>query len=143
VPALDAEQYQALIILEVGDVDSLVADNISACWDLYSELPVSREHYLRAKLKALDLLMGAVRGDVQFAVQGDLQVWQQQKLAALVTLRTAAESDLTHELRRGARATVSVLSTTAPITSPTGAPDANASTYRGNPNAPWPGRVQP
>lgn len=70
--AATAEQYKALIIEEVGDsAGTVVARNIDVIWDLYSEQLRMYRQYLLAKRKALHLLMGTVREQVDQASSGN------------------------------------------------------------------------
>lgn len=65
--ALTADQYQALIVAEVGDVDSVVDTQITTLWELYSSETDPHLHYLLTKRKAIDLLQGYVREQVDQA----------------------------------------------------------------------------
>ncbi len=64
---LTAEAYQSLIPIEVGDVDGFIAAQIDTLWVLFDTEPVLYVRYLVTKRKALDLLMGKVRDEVNQA----------------------------------------------------------------------------
>jgi hypothetical protein len=64
---LTADQYQTLIVTEVNDVGDLVANNIDTLWTLYDTQTDLYIRYLYSKRKAIDLLMGSVREQVNRA----------------------------------------------------------------------------
>lgn len=145
MPLTEAE-YKTQILDEVGDEDSFVASRIDRCWKMYDALPVGQVRYLRTKLKAIDLLIGHIRKKaVDYQVQGDLAEKLSQLMTHLSTMRAATAADLKAEQTgagTGRAPASSTLTTTAPISPPTGYPDANAADYRGTPY-PTSGRVQP
>jgi hypothetical protein len=61
---LTADQYQQLIVLEVGDVGDLIVSQIDTLWTLYDTQTDAYTQYLYAKRKALEILMGSVREQV-------------------------------------------------------------------------------
>jgi hypothetical protein len=140
--ALTAAAYKALILAEVQDPDGVLAAQLDTCWDLYPDLPVGRTRYLRTLIKGIDVLLGSVRAQADFAIQGDLSVKLGQLTDHLAAKRAAAESDLAAELRglTGRAPAMGTLTAVVPVASPAGAPDANAPVYRGSPNPPWPWR---
>ena len=67
--SLSAEQFQALIVGEVGDVDTVVASQITTLWTLYDGETDLYLRYLLTKRKAIDVLMGHVREQVNQQVE--------------------------------------------------------------------------
>ncbi len=61
---LAAPELQTLVVTEVGDVDGFIAGQIATLWALYDTQPDLYLRYLLTKRKALDLLMGKVREQV-------------------------------------------------------------------------------
>jgi len=137
---LDADGYQQLVISQVGDsAGGIVAASIATLWTLHDDQPTAALQFLFAKIGAIDLLMGTVREQVtQTGLEGvksDLS----DKLKALVLMRAATVADLDRAINAGAgqdsthAGAAGLLTTTAPISPPTGAQDANSPDYRGNP----------
>lgn len=143
---LDSTQYQALIVLEVGDVGGFIATNVSTLWTLYDSQDDDYLHYLYSKRKAIDLLMGKVReqvnqsGPPESAVRIDLS----DKLKALQTMRgnvtaeiglleAAAADDAGDDDLATRQPVIGELTTTAPIGPEfCGGVDGNDRAYRGD-----------
>lgn len=145
--ALTAVQYKALIITQVGDTEGgLLAAQMDTLWDLYDVLPVGLVRFYTVKREAISTLMGAYRtAAVDYAIQSDLAEKLNQIMTNLGIMLAETEAALAEARSgrlRGRAPHVGQLTTTAPIASPAGAPDANASRYRGNPSLPT-RRVQP
>ena len=141
--ALTTSSYQQFILAEIGDT-GIVEPWIDTIWLLYADYSVidPRLQYLYSKLKAIDMLEGAFRESVQFQVQDNLDVYMQQKFDHLATMRKQTRDDIAQTIHDqtallnagGLSPKVDFLTQTAPIMSPTNAPDANDSYYRGDPN---------
>lgn len=70
--ATTEQQYKDLIVQEVGDsAGSVVAVNIDVIWDLYGNQARIYRQYLLSKRKALHLLMGTVREQVDQTSSGN------------------------------------------------------------------------
>lgn len=103
---LDAAQYVALVTLEVGDVDGLIASQVDTLWTLYDTQTDDYIHYLFVKRKAIELLMGSVREQVTRQIDGPLLVTLTDKFKNLQTMW----NDVNEEI---GTATALVLTTTA------------------------------
>jgi hypothetical protein len=136
--ALTDDEYKSLIVLEVGDTaDQLIQNNIDTFWTLYDTLALAgRLQYLYAKRKAVEVLMGSVRTLVDSEITGDSKFALHQRMTNLETMLAACDQDIAAERRNlaGQGSAVGLLTTTAPIASPTGRPDANDPRYSGDPN---------
>ena len=137
--ALTDDDYKSLIVIEVGDTaDHLIQTNIDTFWALYDDLAgLGRLQYLYAKRKALVTLMGSTWKLIQVEIVGDSKYALQQRMTNLQTMLTACDTEISTEAQRGIGAgevVVGQLTTTAPIASPPGWPDANDPSYAGDPN---------
>lgn len=138
---LDASAYQAMIVEEVGDTPAgAVAAQIVTIWTMFDDrAPIGRQ-YLYAKRKAIDLLMGIYRKQVNIVNRG-----QQAELSHLMRnlqiMRDAVSDEIgddkvdtqrNAQSRRGAR--IGRLTTTSPLGAAVGLPgfDPNDQVYRGD-----------
>jgi hypothetical protein len=140
--ALSAEQYQELVVSEVGDSSDLVTDNVPLYWSMHSGKPTYLR-YLWTKLATIDLLLGqpAVREAVNYTEDGQSQSLH-QKFESLTEMRKSVMASIASY--RGNRApVVSEMAARTPVASPTGWPDANSGDYRGDPNTSWAQRLRP
>ena len=127
-------QYQALIIVEVGDdAGSSLAFSVPLYWERHRGIADPELRYLDAKRDAIDLLLGPAKDQVDVTSDGDTakldQRWkhllEMRNLVNDLILQASSQSDV------GAAA--GALTTTAPIMAPIGALDSNAAAYRGSP----------
>lgn len=143
MPTSPAE-YQTFIVTEVGDSPGgVLAANIATIWNLYAGETRDHRHYLLAKKKALDFLMGTVREQVD-QTQADTSTALTDKLRNLQAMYRNTLDELDADLAQWAaeeaaatatsRAGVSgQLTTVVPYEHPQSWPDPNAAHLRGDP----------
>lgn len=140
-PAPTVEQYKQQVIREVGDNDAgLLQGQIELIWTLAgakSQVPAIR--FYHAKLTAIDMMLGDVRRDVDYA---DLALKESltDLLNNLLKMKESTKADLaaavatqgqTSGARRGGAA--GVIARQAPSSPPwPGSIDANDPAYRGD-----------
>src|SRR5690242_6739591 len=134
---------QQLIVLEVGDEPTaafpggILAANIATVWASYADKVAlaPRLQELYSKRRCIDLVLGVVRGLVDYEIVNDRRRNQSQKAKALEAMRTdcQAEIDTIEKKARTNRPGVAGLITTVTPQSPpsTLIPDANDPRYRG------------
>lgn len=136
-------QVQNLIILEVGDTsDGLLAANMATIWASVADkaLVAPRLQELYAKRRAIDLLLGRTRGEVDRRIDGIEERWGQEP-DRLIKLRADTQTEIVRieALARAGRTVAhGTISTVAPEAPPSGAPayappDANELRYYGDP----------
>jgi len=134
---------QALIILEVGDEitvawpTGVLAANIALMWASYTDKAQisARLQELYTKRRAIDAVLGIVRGQVTYNIANDHSRSQSDKAKTLLSMRADVQSELERVERntRSNRAGVAgLITTTAPLT-PTYPPDVNDAAYQGSP----------
>lgn len=143
------EQIQALIVAQVGDEvtaawpDGILAGNVATIWDGYADTGSPDLQKLYTKRDCIDLVLGAVRGQVDFTIDNDHSRKQSQKRVALMEMRQACMDDVDRILATmGAGGAIGPITKTAPVMPGAGQPDPNARRYRGDPLCP-PGRRWP
>lgn len=146
-----ASQIQAFIVLEVGDEAGVLADNLAAVWDSFADKAGAgpRLQELYAKRRCIDLVLGALRSQVDFTTDGqDLSFKAHQRIDTLNTMRKDVQTEIARveqfAIAAGGPA-VGQITTVAPITPPLPQPgpylDANDQRYSGSPYVP--GRTSP
>lgn len=136
MPLTDSE-YKALIVSEIGDTPSgVLASSIDTYWTR-AELEATTElRYLRAKMTAIRVVMGAERRtSVDSSSIGGISSKLQQRMQSLQTMLsdTKVEYDSQVATIGSYAGVVGQLTTTAPVSPPTGSVDANSLDYAGNP----------
>lgn len=118
---LTADQYQQLIVVEVGDVGDLVANNIDTLWTLYDTQTDAYTQYLYAKRKALELLMGSVREQVNRAGINGIRADLTDKFKNLQSMWQAVDAELTTviDLAAATSGVAAVAQLNTPYTDPT------------------------
>ena len=132
--ALTAQQYQDLIVLEVGDdaAGTLLAV-VPLYWERFAAHTDTEARYRATKLAAIDAMLGRVRGQVKITGVGGASIDAGQLTANLQAMRATLLADMSSADAGAAGAAVGELETTSPIMPPTGAPDASSRAYRGDP----------
>lgn len=134
---------QALIILEVGDEvtaawpTGVLFTNIATMWDSFADkaLVAPRLQELYTKRRAIDAVLGIVRGQVTFNIANDHSRNQSDKAKTLLSMRQEAQAEIVRleaQARSNRGGVAGVITTVAPIT-PTNPPDANDPAYQGSP----------
>jgi hypothetical protein len=138
---LSAAQYQALITVEVGDVDGIVAGQISTLWLLYDSQADLYLRYLYAKRKSIDVLMGHVREQVTRRGLNDVSADLTDKLKNLQIMYGNVDREITkleakakqvedEVAQSGGQPVIGDILAPAP---PAWGPDGNDPIYRGSP----------
>lgn len=133
---LTADAYKAQIVDEVGDTASgHIAANVSTYWTMYDHVTSLHLRYLYAKRKAIDVLLGKVREQVDMTGVEGVRAALDQKSKHLLAMRETVEADIKATTMQGAgQPTIGTLTQTAPVMPPvTGGIDANDRRYRGDP----------
>lgn len=141
---------QALIILEVGDEVTaawpagVLTANIAIMWASFADkaLISARLQELYTKRRAIDSVLGIVRGQVTYNIANDHSRNQSDKAKTLLAMRKETQDEITRveaQARANRPGVSGQLTTTAPIT-PANPPDANDATYQGSPYVPPRGR---
>lgn len=132
------EEYQALIIEEVGDTPSnLLAGRIALLWSMYDEVATRpRLRYWYTYRQACQFLYGQYRKQVNI-VAGTMKVELARKLQALMEMSKDADLQIERELKGiGGREPVFGASTVTQASDPpNGFPDASNPKYSGYPYA--------
>jgi hypothetical protein len=102
-------------VTEVNDVGDLVANNIDTLWTLYDTQTDLYIRYLYSKRKAIDLLMGSVREQVNRAGINGIRADLSDKFKALQAMYLAVDTEIASV--EGGQAAVAQLAT--PYTDPT------------------------
>lgn len=132
---LSEQQYQDLIIAEVGDdAAASLASTVPLYWLRRSGIADLDLRYLYAKRDAIDLMLGKVRGLVKIVGVDGASVDAHQLTLHLQELRIVVEHQIVELAQLASSGGVAgVLTTTAPIMPPTTSPyDANDGAYRGS-----------
>jgi len=132
--ALSEQQYQDLIILEVGDdANGTLATLLPLAWERFAALGLEAR-YRAAKLAAIDAMLGRVRGQVRIVGVGGASVDAHQLTTHLQDMRATLQAQIDAETAGAAAGgAMGDLTTTAPIAPPLGAWDASDRAYRGDP----------
>lgn len=140
--ALTEAEYQALIVAELGG-DATVSAQIATLWSETDDSATLREHYLRAKVKAIRLLMGTARLQVSFKALNGASVNLSDLFKHLRELLEATEAELAASATAAGGYESGEITKTAPVEQPDSAPfDANDRAFRGDPYRP-PGPLRP
>lgn len=141
--SLAAADYQALILAKLAETTGPLASSIQTIWDLHADKGFGfglYVQYLYAYRESIEFLMGPDRKKVTFANQGELSMNMSDRFKALVSMWVKVNEQIPkEELRAGAARSglVGQMTTTAPISPPTGAYDANSQALRGDPYSSW------
>lgn len=143
---LSAEQ--TLIVLQVGDEvttawpSGILAANIAAVWDSYAGASLELQK-LYTRRDCIDLVLGVVRGQVDFQIANDHSRRQQQKAQTLLAMRQVCLDDIDRiVLTQGAGGAVGTITKTTPVAPDAGQRDPSGRVYRGDPLLP-PARWRP
>lgn len=143
--ALTAEQYQALILAELGD-DATLAAQLSTLWELAEGGGALIDRYRRAKLAGVELLLARAAGQVSFKALDGASVDLSDRFAHLLQLRDQLRAELAVAEGAAGGYGVGEITTQAPLSAPpapTTTPDPNARALRGDPLAPPRGGFRP
>jgi hypothetical protein len=142
-------QLQQLLLVQIGD-DGTAREHIDVIWALHSGYAVYSSvdgrftlQFLKAKIEAIDVLVGAVRARVTFS-EKDRRVDLNRMIDNLMLMRKNVEADVLSAIALvqsvSGQAAVGQFDAVAPIESPPQRPDANDTAYTGDPNRvlfPW------
>ena len=134
--ALSEDQYQQLIIAEVGDnAQGTLASTVPIYWARYDAIADLETRYLYAKLASVDLMLGTVRGQVTIRDGDGASVDLNKLFDHLTTMREQVADLIAITIQTGsAGGATGDLTKTAPVMPPAGSlVDANDPDYRGNP----------
>lgn len=141
--ALTAAEYQDLIVAELGG-DATVSAQIGTLWSETDDAATLREHYLRAKIKAIRLLMGSARLQVTFRALNGASVNLSDLFKNLREMLEDAEAELRADTAAQGGYESGEITKAAPVEQPDDSPvDANDRAYRGDPYRPPPGAWRP
>lgn len=143
--SLTAEQYQALIVAELGD-DATLAAQIATLWTLSEGTGDDAARYIRCKLRAVDLLLGRAAGKVNFKALDGASVDLSDYFAHLAELRDQLAAQVAQADSIAGGYGVGAITTITPISeapAPATTVDPNARALRGDPLAPPPGGFRP
>ena len=137
--ALPLPALHQLLLFEVGDTpDGLLAGLGSALWEAESGwASVPAVQYAAVKVRACDVLIAYWRDHLSRVLTDDERATIQLRLTSLLATRTTAVSEQATQLQTVSNpggVAVGALTTTAPIPSPSGWPDANSPRYLHDPN---------
>ncbi len=136
---LNSSQYQALIVVEVGDnTAGDLATNIALLWAKHDTIDDDYTRYLFAKRSAIDFMLGGERYRADFAALDGAEVKADQLFQHLLQMRKLVD-DLIGETGAagGGGMALGELIQTAPILrSSTSQPDPNSRRIRGDPLCP-------
>ena len=133
---LNSSQYQALIIVEVGDnAAGALATNIATLWTKHDTIADDYLHYLFTKRSAIDYMLGGERYRADFAALDGAEVKADQIFQHLLQMRTLVD-DLIAEAGAGGGLALGELAQTAPIMPAAGQRDPNSRRLRGDPLCP-------
>jgi len=135
---LNATQYQALIVSEVGDnAAGALAAAIATLWTKHDTIADDYLHYLFSKRSAIDYMLGGERYRADFAALDGAEVKADQIYQHLLQMRELVD-DLIAEASSAAGGGIALgeLAQTAPIMPRTGQPDPNSRRLRGDPLCP-------
>lgn len=149
LPVASDSDIQALIILEVGDEitpawpSGVLTANIALMWASYADKAqiAPRLQELYTKRRAINSVLGIVRGQVTYNIANDHSRNQSDKAKTLLSMRKETQDEIVRletQTRANRPGVAGQLVTTAPISPPTGSPDANDPIYQGSPY--WPPR---
>jgi len=139
---------QALIILEVGDEvtaawpTGVLFANIAAMWASYADKAQisARLQELYTKRRAIDAVLGIVRGQVTYNIANDHSRNQSDKAKTLLSMRKEAQDEITRleaQARSNRAGVAGQITTQAPISPPlVGGVDANDPAFQGSPYYP-------
>jgi hypothetical protein len=132
---LTDEQYQQMIIAEVGDdAQHTLESAVPLYWDRRSGIADLELRYLIVKRDAIVLMLGRLRGSVDLTSGGDSAKMSQAFDHLLSMLAEVDDQIAQASGSAGAAAAAGELTQTAPIMPPFGSlVDANSAAYRGSP----------
>lgn len=137
--SLTDEQYQQLIIAQVGDDEAgTLATNVPILWAQYADESATLR-FLLTKRGAIECMQARVRKQVSFRALDGASVQLSDLLSHLATLYDQVQNQITAAESSGVLPQIGELTTIAPIT-PELPPDANDARYRGQPYPPPPTR---
>lgn len=140
---LSPDQWRQRIVVELNG-GAILQQHIRVLWDGNDRLSLTPYvQYLVTKNDAIDLLLGNLDEEEQFPVTGDKSSRLSERHRILLDLRRRIEESLTRLKYGAAIPAMGLLTATAPIPSPAGAPDANDTALRGDPNTRLPWVVEP
>lgn len=135
---LSGDQWRQKIVVELGS-EAILEQSVRLLWDAHDAFRgVPYTQYLKTKLAAIDLLLGNLDQTEHFPVTEEGANRLTNRRIILLALRRIAETDLA-KTGSGLIAygpSMGLLTTTAPVMSPPGAPDANGYQILGDPNQP-------
>lgn len=133
---LSSSQYQALIVVEVGDNQAgALAAAIGDLWTKHDQVADDYLHYLLVKRSAIDYMLGGERYRVDFKALDGAEVKADQIYQHLLQMRQLVEG-LIAEAGAGAGLALGSLTQTAPIMPAAGQRDPNSRRLRGDPLCP-------
>jgi hypothetical protein len=141
--ALTAEQYQELVILQVGDdAAGTLAANIALLWARNDDRSDNVVRFLYTKRDAIDVMLAGVRKQVTFKALDGASVNLSDLMRNLQQMRDDVQGLIDEQalIANGAGA-IGALTTTAPIPPPPFWPDANDPRYKGDPYEPRPPQI--
>lgn len=132
---LTADQYQTLIIAEVGDdAAGTLAANMATLWTSNDTAASDYAHYLLTKRSAIDLLLGGARFQADFQALDTSSVKLDQLWQHLMDMRELVEDALAQlGASAGGGIAVGALTQTAPILACPWENDPNSRRLRGDP----------
>lgn len=133
---LSEQQYQDLILAEVGDDASRVVEStIALYWQRFAAIADLETRSLYVKRACIDLLLGRARKQVTFKDASGATVDLNKLFDHLTTMRNDIDSLIeTQSTAASAGGAAGDLTHTAPVMPPSGARvDANDRAYRGDP----------
>ena len=136
--SLTAQDYQDLIVKQVGDTDdALVAEQIATLWALRETVATLSLRFLYVKRDAIDLLLGHEREEVDQSESRIFELKLSQKFDHLIAIRATVDADIQRRERTRGGPVSGALTQTAPVMpcSPC-TPDANDRRYAGDPYRP-------
>jgi hypothetical protein len=132
--SLTEQQYQELIVLRVGDdAATTLATNIALLWQARSSIADLDIRALQVTVDAIDLMLGRVRGQVDFRGPDGSSVSLSDLFTHLQQMRAQTVAQLASaQAGAGGGVAVGQLTQTAPLM-PSGCElDPNAQRYRGD-----------
>jgi hypothetical protein len=139
---------QALIVLEVGDEvttawpSGVLNANIVTMWASFADKAqiAPRLQELYTKRRAIDAVLGIVRGQVTYNIANDHSRNQSDKAKTLLSMRKETQDEIVRvemQARSNRPGVAGQITTTAPISPPVvGGVDANDPRFQGSPYFP-------
>lgn len=134
---LTPSQYQALIIVEVGDdAAGTLAANMTVLWTGNDTAASDYQHYLLTKRSAIDLLLGGARFQVDFTALDTSSVKLDQLWQHLMDMRELVEGQLAGLGNSAGMALGEIIQTAPIMPDRPGQRDPNSRRLRGDPLCP-------